>query len=101
MRTRDWTQGQLALFSGVRQPHISQIIRGERRPRIDIAIALADALDVSLDWLAGRDRKHQPALTPEEQELLRVFRQFDEAEQSLALDLIQTLVKSRPRDGDK
>lgn len=57
---REWTQGQLALFSTVGQSHISQVIAGKKKPRIDIAIALANALDVSLDWLAGRPGNGHP-----------------------------------------
>jgi len=83
----------------VGQSHISQIILGKTRPRIDVAISLADALDVSLDWLAGRERKSPQELTPEEEHLLALFRQFDDGEQLLAIDLITAMVKSRPRGG--
>lgn len=95
MELRNISQNMLALRSGVKQTTISGIINGSA-PRLDTAAALADALGVSLDWLAGRQVKDSGAtLTPQEERLLQVFRQFDPEEQALALDLIQTLAKSR------
>lgn len=90
LRARGWTQGQLAHFSGVGQSHISQIIKGTTRPRIDIAASLARALGVSLDWLAGLPP--QPGvetLTPEERELVEAFAKLDAAHRQLALDIVK------------
>jgi transcriptional regulator with XRE-family HTH domain len=70
------------------------VIAGKKTPRVDVAIALADALGVSLDWLAGREAQEPGQLTPLEDQFLRTFRQFTPEEQALALDLIQTLAKS-------
>lgn len=48
------SQAQLAEAAGVTQAHVSQWESGRRTPHIDSLVKLADALDVSLDWLAGR-----------------------------------------------
>lgn len=51
---RKLTQEQLEELSGVSRCQISLYERSDRLPTLQSAIALADALDVSLDWLAGR-----------------------------------------------
>ena len=50
---RKLTQEQLEELSGVSRCQISLYERSDRLPTLQSAIALADALDVSLDWLAG------------------------------------------------
>ena len=71
---KGWSQGQLAHKAKVSQGHISMILREERGPSISIAIALARALDVSLDWLAGLPKRNPNELEPDETELLRLYR---------------------------
>ena len=48
------TQRQLATNIGMSERGIQNYELGRRRPTIDIAIALADYFDVSLDYLVGR-----------------------------------------------
>ena len=92
LTVRDWTQGQLELRSGVGQSHISQIVRGKTRPRIDIAAALARALGVSLDWLAGvPPRPGGDPLEPDEQELVEAFRRLDMAHRAVVLNMVRGL----------
>ncbi len=88
---RDLTQGQVELKTGLGQGHISQIIAGKRRPRIDIATALADALNVSLDWLAGRERRHQPPLAPDQQALLEAYARLAEGHKAAVLNMVREL----------
>jgi transcriptional regulator with XRE-family HTH domain len=58
---RGLSQAQLAELSGIPKGTLIQWEYGLRTPLLDAAVMLADALDVSLDELAGRDR---PARTP-------------------------------------
>jgi transcriptional regulator with XRE-family HTH domain len=51
---RGLSQGQLAKLSGVPKGTLLQWEYGLRTPKLDAAAKLADALDVSLDELAGR-----------------------------------------------
>lgn len=51
---KGWTQGELAARCGVTQSYISQIERGEKyNVPLETLQALAAALDLSLDMLAG------------------------------------------------
>jgi transcriptional regulator with XRE-family HTH domain len=58
---RGLSQAQLAKLAGVPKGTLLQWEYGLRTPKLDAAAKLADALDVSLDELAGRER---PARKP-------------------------------------
>ncbi len=50
---KDWSQGGLAAESGVSREMIGKYERGEAVPSVDAAKKIADASEVSLDYLAG------------------------------------------------
>ena len=52
---RKMTQAELSRQTGISKEFITKIINGLSYPTITTAVKIADALDVSLDWLAGRD----------------------------------------------
>lgn len=53
---RDMTPAQLSKILGWNTGVLSQYLNNPKRdPRLSTAIKIADALDVSLDYLAGRD----------------------------------------------
>lgn len=52
---RKMTQAELSRQTGICKEFIIKIINGLSYPTITKAAKIADALDVSLDWLAGRD----------------------------------------------
>ena len=74
LELKGFSQGQLAHKSGVNQSHISMILAGKRSPGTDKLIAIAQALDVSLDWIAGLPPRTPGQLTPDEDELLAAYR---------------------------
>ena len=48
------SQRQLAFRLGVSARAVGQFEQGSNWPSVETLIALADVLDVSLDWLCGR-----------------------------------------------
>ena len=63
--SRGWTQKQLAEKAGVPQETISRLETGKHRgPHIDVAVRLAKALKVSLDYLAGRYEENESEPEP-------------------------------------
>lgn len=44
----------LSELCGLSKNVVAMYERGERLPSLDVAVRLADLLDVSLDWLCGR-----------------------------------------------
>jgi len=53
-----WSQADLGKKVGVSREIIGRYERGEVSPSIDVAIKIAEALDVSLDYLAGGNVAH-------------------------------------------
>lgn len=53
-KARKISQGELAKQVGVHTNVMGRYERGEAKPSIDVAMKLADALGVSLDFLAGK-----------------------------------------------
>lgn len=53
-RTLKRSQGAVAKAVGVSPRFLSKLENDGGRPSWDVAVRLADALDVSLDYLAGR-----------------------------------------------
>lgn len=49
------TQRLLAEMTGIHHNTIGDYERGEVEPTLIMAISIADVLEVSLDWLTGRD----------------------------------------------
>lgn len=52
---RSWSQSDLARASGITRASISRYVKDDRQPNMKQAVAIADALMVSLDWLFGRE----------------------------------------------
>lgn len=48
---------QLGEMIGIKESAMSRYERGQSKPSILVVIAIADALDVSLDYLVGRSNK--------------------------------------------
>ena len=48
------TQYQLDEAASLTKGYVCRMEIGDRHPSVSTAVKLADALDVSLDWLAGR-----------------------------------------------
>lgn len=78
---RGMTAAQLSKMLGWNTGVLSQYMNNpDRDPRLSTAVKIADALDVSLDFLAGREPPHppgaQPALDVYEADLVSSYRQL-------------------------
>src|SRR5262245_65368138 len=59
-----WTQQTLAKVTGIPYPTLSRIEHGEQSVLYERVIALADALDVSTDYLLNRTDEPTPTKRP-------------------------------------
>lgn len=81
---------ELAHKSGVSQRYINALLKGERNsPTIRVAAALARALSVSLDWLAGMPKQNPGQLDPDEAELLKLYRSLPDYEKPAILGSVR------------
>jgi len=85
----------LAMRSEVGQSLISMAETNDREPRIGTAAALAQALDVSLDWLATGEMRTPDELTPAQAELIRLYNAIQSPTlRNMALDLVRAQVEA-------
>ena len=55
MLEKGMTQKELSIKSNITESSISKYLNGERTPRVDVIVSLANALNVSVDYLLGND----------------------------------------------
>jgi len=102
------TQYDLADEIGVSQNLISRYERGALNPSMETLLLLCDALHTTADYLLGRsDKQHadaepdaHPDLTPTEQEMLTLLRQYDLNAQKRLIELVK-LAGEIKRAGDE
>jgi transcriptional regulator with XRE-family HTH domain len=96
LEMRGWSYRQLAMRSGVSAAYINLLASGKREtPSLDVAIAIAKAFGVSLNWLADLPDRDQPAdaVTPDEQELLALYRELHPDARRMFLEVTRSQVR--------
>lgn len=84
-KEKELSQKQLASQIYIAQNSLSQIETSTAKPSLEVLVALADALECSVDYLLGREddfgninvQSSTPALSTEEQRLLNTFRKLN------------------------
>lgn len=75
LQMRGMTQADLCHKTQMGSSKVSQILSGKvKDPRLSTAIKIADALDVSLDYLAGRKESKAVRMSRDESTLLDNYR---------------------------
>lgn len=78
IRESNYTQKDLAEKIGVTPVRLNYWVKDKRQPDVPFIRLLAMALNVSADYLIGNDcAASEPALSPEAQELARVYDSLD------------------------
>jgi len=91
---REWTQAQIAERSGVPAMMISHYETGVRaNPSLATLKAIADALNVSIEWLLGRTEDRTPVAGP----LAALFRSASQ-QSGERLEAIKSVLESLTRD---
>lgn len=85
--SRDLKQADLCRMSGIPSSLMSHYLAGKKVPTLTNAIAMADALQISLDELAGREVPKRVI----EQRLLSDFRELSDEGQEVAVNTIYGL----------
>ena len=103
-KERNITQSDLAKILNVTQDSISLWEKNKRVPDTQYIIQLADYFEVSVDYLLGRSddfgnvtvttASSSAVLTPDEQELLELYKKLPKTRQKTVLDTIRYMSKS-------
>lgn len=90
LQDRNWRQADLCRITGIQTSLISDYLRGKKSPTIGNAILIADALNVSLDELVG---KEESAHEKDEilQEICTAAAELSEEGRRLLLDIARTM----------
>lgn len=96
MRSQNLNGQRLARLSHVSDSEISRILQGKSRPGLDNALRLAQAVGVSLDYLADDTIDVEPprpedAVSPEDHKLLGLCRRIGEEEAQRVLEIVRIL----------
>lgn len=91
-KLRDLSQEGLAKLAGLPPTTISHFESGTRKPSFDNLRKLADALDVSIDYLMGRVDEMTGNLT-KDAEIFRDYENLTEDDRELARDFMARLAK--------
>jgi HTH-type transcriptional regulator, cell division transcriptional repressor len=89
------TQDELSQMTGIAQTHISRYELGLSEPTSGNLLAIAEALQVSADWLLGRadyppDLPHQYGeLSELEQQIVREFRTKSPERQPTIIEIVR------------
>lgn len=87
LRSRNLTQADLCRMSGIATSAMSHYLAGDSDPSLSKAIAMADALQISLDELVGREVPKRVI----EQRLLSDFRELSDEGQEVAVNTVYGL----------
>lgn len=103
-KERNITQSDLAKILNVTQDSISLWEKNKRVPDTQYIIQLADYFEVSVDYLLGRSddfgnvtvttASSSAVLTPDEQELLELYKKLPKTRQKTVLDTIRFMSES-------
>lgn len=83
------TQKQLAATINVAPSTVGNYIQGKTEPDLNTLVALADALNVSVDFLLGKASEADRSV--EEDYLVRLFRQADGNNKKIILEVTKTI----------
>lgn len=87
LRMRGIKQADLCRMSGIDTSLMSNYVSGKKTPTLANAVAIADALQISLDELAGRETPKRAI----EQRLLADFRELSDEGQEVAVNTVYGL----------
>ncbi|MFA6925255.1 MAG: helix-turn-helix transcriptional regulator [Bacteroidales bacterium] len=88
---KNWNQSDLADKSGVSRVMIGKYERGEAVPSIEAAKKIADALDVTLDYLTGEGDNSK--FDKKTVRRLQDIQLLEENKRSVLFDLIDTYIR--------
>ena len=90
-KEKDWSQADLANKTGISQVMVGKYERGDASPSIEVAKKIADAFEVSLDFLVGKGLN----ATFDKKTMQRIedIQKLDDITQDMLFNLIDTVIR--------
>lgn len=89
---KDMSQEQLAAILGTTKQVISRYENSQRSPKITVVAEYAKTLGVPLSYFLGEPK---PQADPLDEQFLSLFNSLGDREKSLALAMLETLVRNK------
>ncbi|MCB0175797.1 MAG: helix-turn-helix domain-containing protein [Anaerolineae bacterium] len=104
MKNRSYSQGRLAESVGVSQPYISRLLKGDKKPGIELCLKLAEVFDVSVDYVLRVADILPPPIFPGNNEttqrIVDIVRQLSPERQQEVLDFVRFKFKQQQSESD-
>lgn len=103
LKDKNLKQADLCRMTGIQTSLMSDYLGGKKNPTIGNAILIADALNISLDTLVGKDKYSSPQKQQSSKvltELYEIAKGLSEEEQLYLLDTVKALKQRLSRDSE-
>lgn len=92
-KEKDWSQADLANKTGISQVMVGKYERGDASPSIDVAKKIADAFEVSLDFLVGEGVN--ATFDKKIMQRIQDIQTLDGTTQDMLFNLIDTVIRDQ------
>lgn len=92
-KEKDWSQADLASKTGISQVMVGKYERGDASPSIEVAKKIADAFEVSLDFLVGEGQN--VSFDKKTMQRIEDIQKLDNATQEMLFNLIDTVIRDQ------
>lgn len=90
-KAKSWSQNDLAVKTGISQVMVGKYERDDAMPSIEVAKNIADAFEVSLDYLVGEGQN--AAFDKKTLQRLQELELLEESKRKTLFDLIDTYIR--------
>jgi len=101
-KERGWTQAEFAQRIGVHLNHINKIETGKYMPQFETVIEMANAFEVSLDYLAGVSTTGLDEIRIEDQtfaEKIKLLNSLEDEDRNAIIRIIDTMLTKKKMIG--
>lgn len=103
MHKRDMTAAELSRKTNISESNISRYLAGTVEPKLRALLILADALNVSSDWLSGIEEEEEDNRSPYEilygeEELISMYSELSLAGKQKVLDYADYILNRERKD---
>lgn len=102
MQKRDMTAAELSRKTSISESNISRYLAGTVEPKLRALLILADALNVSSDWLSGievkEDNRNPYEILYGEEELISMYSELSLAGKQKVLDYADYILNRERKD---
>lgn len=91
-----YSQKELSAILQISEDSITRYIKQKQSPKIDTLFEICKILNISIIWLLTGEKSE--ILTPNEEELLTLFRELPEREQVKVIGIVEDRIKPIPEN---